>query len=100
MYTVAVKDKCEEDIAKGKAEGKPLKKKGMGQVGGTMYRGGAIWETVEQADAFIAEHPDDGLAVFGVLGDLERDTMQYEDESFRRLIVDRELVQLNREEAA
>lgn len=98
LYTVGNRVEYEKGIAERAAAGTRLLKFGMGQRDGQMYRGGAVWDQIDGARAFVAQHPDDGLGVFGVEADWDRDTLQYDEETFRRLIVARPLVKLSGED--
>lgn len=97
IYTVGNKAEYEKGIADKAAKGERLLKRGPFQNGRERYRGGAVWQDAAGAQTFVSEHPDDGLAVFGVEAKWERDTIQYDGESFRRLIIDRALVKLQEE---
>ena len=94
IYTVGNREECERDMAVKEAEGKRLYKRGPFQNGHERYRGGAVWHGRDGAQAFVDAHPGDGLAVFGVEADWERETVQYGDEPFRRLVINRPLVRL------
>ena len=94
IYTVGNGEEYEKGIAEKEAKGERLLKRGPFQDGHEKYRGGAVWETREGAQAFVDAHLEDGLAVFGVEADWGRHTFQYDGEEFQRLLVDKPLTRL------
>ena len=93
LYTVGKRDEIEADMAAREAEGKRLYKEGMGAKMGGMYRGGICWVTQAAAQAFVDAHPNDGLAVYGLEAELKH-TMQYPEEEFMRLLVNKPIARL------
>ena len=98
IYTVAEKESTDKLLAE-RAEAKQrLFKEGM--TGGRNNRGGAVWATIQEAQWWIDAQAKEqapavnGLAVYGVEGDWERDCVQYSHEPFRRLIISRPMAAL------
>jgi hypothetical protein len=77
------------------AAGEPLHKIGRGIRKGTYYEGGSVWQTVDDARAFIVVNKlEDSRAVYGVLADWEADTLPVPRESYRRLLKTSPIVRL------
>jgi hypothetical protein len=66
------------------------------------YPGGSVWRTRAEAQAYLDSLPNEDypnwqaadFAVYGVLADWDADTYQHKHESWRSLLRDAELVQL------
>jgi hypothetical protein len=79
---------------------KPLFKLGRGLREGTFYEGGSVWQSEEDARAFIAKNAlEDSRAVYGVLADWDADTVQIGREPYRRLTQTSQVVRLSGGEA-
>ncbi len=77
------------------AAGEPLHKIGRGIRKGTYYEGGSVWQTEDDARAFIIANKLEGSrAVYGVLADWETDTLPVPRESYRRLVKASRIVRL------
>lgn len=99
LYTVGNKEQCDKDLAAKEAAGGRLFKVGM--TGNS--RGGIVWQTPEEAAAWLAEAAkapaNEGLdfaslAIYGVEADWARDVVSYEGEAYGRLVVSRPMVKL------
>ena len=91
IYTIGIRLKYERAFAAG-----PVVKRGRGNnPDGTLYLGGFAFETAEDATHFLASKGLTGThMVMGVLADWERDTVAHDDDPYRRLIRNAELVKL------
>jgi hypothetical protein len=77
------------------ATGAPLYKAGRGIRKATYNEGGSVWQTEDDARAFIVKNKvEDSRAVYGVLADWESDTLQVPGEPFRRLLKTSRIVSL------
>ncbi len=74
----------------------PVVKQGRGvSPDGRPYPGGWVWQTVAEAERFIAVNGLDAThRVYGVLADWDSDAALGEGEATRRLIRDAEIVRL------
>jgi hypothetical protein len=77
------------------AVGGLLYKIGRGIRKGTYYEGGSVWQTEDDARAFIVRNKlEDSRTVYGVLADWETDTLPVPRESYRRLLRTSPIVRL------
>lgn len=96
IFTVAEKEPTDKLFAERAGTGQRVYKDGMNG----RSRGGAAWEKREEAQSWIDKQAEaqapatNGLAVYGVEGEWERDCVQFDHEPFRRLVIARPMVQL------
>jgi hypothetical protein len=91
IYTIGIRLKYERAFAAG-----PVVKRGRGKnPDGMPYPGGFVFATAEDARHFLVSKGLTGThMVMGALADWEHDTVAHDDDPYRRLIRDAELVKL------
>jgi hypothetical protein len=90
IYCIGERARYEAKLA-----GRPVYKLGRGFRDGSFYEGGSVWQTEEDARAFIVRNKlQDSRAVYGVLADWEADTLQVPREPYRRLVKKSQIVRL------
>lgn len=115
IYTVANREETEKKLEEKAASNERVFKQGLSAIGRNRSPGGAVWRTIEDVKAWLAqrrakiqdeinrkpgEWPGkadleelDKLGIFGVEADWDRDCVE-RDEPFRRLIISRPIVKL------
>ena len=96
IYTVSNREETEKKLAEREAVGERVWKEGVS----SRSRGGAVWQTREEAEAWLASRSEAekeqaaALAIYGLDAVWDRDTSQYKGEDFHRLIIARPIVRL------
>ena len=85
IYTLGHKSSYEEYFRLYKDE---TRKKGREED----YPGGSVWKTIEDAEKFLKP----GYEVYGVLADWEKDTVLSNDGDWNDLLIDAQLVVLEK----
>ena len=96
IYTVGERTSYDKSLAEATSE-KPFMKRGQGFVKGVgFYRGGVVFKTRDHAEALAAlpDHAKENWGVYGVEADWDKHAIDIPGETFRRLIVDRQIVRL------
>jgi len=74
--------------------GKPFYKIGRGFHDFSFHHGGAVWKTPAEVRDHLLKNGIEGRGIYDVLADWETDTVQIDDEPYRRLLKSAQVVRL------